>query len=52
MLHLFNVFRENDGKESCAQVDEDMTTLDTTKNIAYMHICQVISCGFVFRSFN
>ena len=23
--------------------DEEMTTLDTTKNIAYMHICQVIS---------
>ena len=23
--------------------DEDMTTLDTTKNIAYMHICQLIS---------
>ena len=23
--------------------DGDMTTLDTTKNIAYMHICQVIS---------
>ena len=23
--------------------DEDMTTLDTTKNIAYMHICEVIS---------
>ena len=23
--------------------DEDMTTLGTTKNIAYMHICQVIS---------
>ena len=23
--------------------DEDMTTFDTTKNIAYMHICQVIS---------
>ena len=23
--------------------DEDVTTLDTTKNIAYMHICQVIS---------
>ena len=23
--------------------DEDMTNLDTTKNIAYMHICQVIS---------
>ena len=21
--------------------DEDMTTLDKTKNIAYMHICQV-----------
>src|SRR3954462_5466887 len=26
-----------------SQSDEDMTTLDTTKNIAYMHICQVIS---------
>ena len=25
------------------QGDEDMTTLDMTKNIAYMHICQVIS---------
>ena len=23
MLHLFNVFRENDGKESCAQVLEE-----------------------------
>ena len=23
--------------------DEDMTTLDTNKNIAYMHICEVIS---------
>ena len=23
--------------------DEDMTTLDTTKNIAYMYICEVIS---------
>ena len=23
--------------------DEDMTTLDTSKNIAYMHICHVIS---------
>ena len=26
-----------------SQDDEDMTTLDMTKNIAYMHICQVIS---------
>ena len=24
-------------------IDKDMTTLDMTKNIAYMHICQVIS---------
>src|SRR3954465_10374512 len=28
---------------SPSPIDEDMTTLDTTKNIAYMHICQVIS---------
>src|SRR3954471_4634539 len=30
-------------KSACLLADEDMTTLDTTKNIAYMHICQVIS---------
>ena len=23
MLHLFNVFRENDGKENCAQLIEE-----------------------------
>ena len=23
MLHLFNIFRENDGKENCAQVLEE-----------------------------
>ena len=23
MIHLFNVFRENDGKENCAQVLEE-----------------------------
>ena len=31
--------------------DEDMTTLDMTKNIAYMHICQVISsanCSIIY----
>ena len=29
--------------DPCCRSDEDMTTLDMTKNIAYMHICQVIS---------
>src|SRR4051812_7240660 len=31
------------GTPNKRHIDEDMTTLDTTKNIAYMHICQVIS---------
>ena len=31
------------GLHSVLLLDEDMTTLDMTKNIAYMHICQVIS---------
>ena len=29
--------------ENTGPTDEDMTTLDTTKNIAYMYICEVIS---------
>ena len=31
------------GHEMGRARDEDMTTLDTTKNIAYMYICEVIS---------
>ena len=33
----------DDTKICNTMIDEDMTTLDTTKNIAYMYICEVIS---------
>ena len=44
MLHLFNVFRENDGKENCAQVLED--ELHRMLGIKYVndeHDCNVVS---------
>ena len=34
MLHLFNVFRENDGKENCAQVlEEEVNKMFGTKSL-------------------
>src|ERR671910_1724112 len=35
--------REVQDRQALGRTNEDMTTLDMTKNIAYMHICQVIS---------
>ena len=34
MLHLFNVFRENDGKENCAKVlEEELHTLQESASL-------------------
>ena len=34
MLHLFNIFREYDGKENCAQVlEEDCIKMHGTKSL-------------------
>ena len=41
MLHLFNVFRENDGKEYCAQVLEE--ELHRMLGIKYVNDCNVVS---------
>ena len=44
MLHLFNVFCENDGKENCAQVlEEECIELFGTKYLNDEHDCNVIS---------
>ena len=44
MLHLFNVFRENDGKENCAQVlEEEVNKMFGTKSLNDEHDCNVIS---------
>ena len=44
MLHLFNVFHENDGKENCAQVlEEEVYKMFVTKSLNDDHDCNVVS---------
>ena len=44
MLHLFNIFRENDGKENCAQVlEEEVSKTFGTKSLNEEHDCNVVS---------
>ena len=44
MLHLFNVFRENDGKENCAQVlEEELHRMLVIKYVKDEHDCNVVS---------
>ena len=48
MLHLFNIFREYDGKENCAQVlEEEIYRLFGTKSLNDEHDCNVISINFL-----
>ena len=44
MLHLFNGFRENDGKENCAQVlEEELHRMLAIKYVNDEHDCNVVS---------
>ena len=44
MLHVFNVFRENDEKEKCAQVlEEEVNKMFGTKYFNDEHDCNVVS---------
>ena len=44
MLHLFNIFRENDGKENCAQVlEEEVYKMLGIKYLNDEHDCNVVS---------
>ena len=44
MLHLFNIFSENDGKENCAQVlEEECIKMFGTKSLNDEHDCNVVS---------
>src|SRR6266496_1417013 len=44
MLHLYNIFRENDGKENCAQVlEEEVYKMFGTKILNYEHDCNFLS---------
>ena len=43
-LHLFNIFRENDGKENCSQVlEEEVYKMFGTKSLNDEHDCNVVS---------
>ena len=43
-LHLFNIFREYDGKENCAQVlEEECIRMLYTKSLNDEHDCNVVS---------
>ena len=43
-LHLFNIFREYDGKENCAQVlEEEIYRMFDTKSLNDEHDCNVVS---------
>ena len=44
MLHLFNIFRENDGKENCAQLlEEECIKMFGTRSLYDEHDCNVVS---------
>ena len=43
-LHLFNIFRENDGKENCAHVlEEEVCRMLGIKYVNDEHDCNVVS---------
>ena len=43
-LHLFNIFREYDGKDNCAQVlEEEISKMFGTKSLNDEHDCNVVS---------
>ena len=49
MLHLFNVFRENDGKENCAQVlEEEVIKMLGTKSLYDEHDFNVVSMNSLY----
>ena len=48
MLHLFDIFREYDGKDNCAQVlEEEISKKFGTKSLNDEHDCNVVSMNFL-----
>ena len=48
-LRLFNIFRENDGKENCAQVlEEEAYKMFGTKSLNDEHDCNVVSTNSLY----
>ena len=47
-LHLFNIFRENDGKGKCAQVlEEEVYKIFGTNSLNDEHDCNVVSMKYL-----
>ena len=47
-VHLFSIFRENDGKENCAQVlEEEIYKMFGTKSLNDEHDCNVVRMYFL-----
>ena len=47
-FHLFNIFCENDGKETCAQVlEEEIYKMFGTKSLNDQHDCNVVSMNYL-----
>ena len=43
ILHLYNIFLENDGSENCAQLLEEVNKMFGTKYLNDEHDCNVVS---------
>ena len=44
IIHLYNVFHENDGNENCAQLlEEEVNKMFVTKSLNVEHECNVVS---------
>ena len=47
-LHLFNIFREYDGKENCTKVlEQEVYKMFGTKSLNDEHDCNVVSMNFL-----
>ena len=44
IVHLYNVFLENDGKENCAQlIEEEFNKMFGIKSLNDEHVCNVVT---------
>ena len=48
IIHLYNVFRENDGRENCAQlIDEEFYKMFDKKSLNDEHDCNIVSMKYL-----
>ena len=48
IIHLYNIFRENDGSENCAKVlEEEVNKMLGIKSLNDEHYCNVVSMNYL-----